>query len=486
MMTVEEKVTFNVDKRKDFSGWYNEIVDKAELADLRYNVKGFVVFRPWSVITMKAMYDMWEKALEGRGHLPALFPAVIPESSFRVEREHVEGFAPEVFWVTEHGAGEKLEERLGLRPTSETAMYRMYSMWIRSYNDLPLKIYQSCQVWRHETKATKPFIRSREFHWIEAHDVFATREDAEKQVLEDMEITRECLLEQLGVPFLFFERPQWDKFAGAEKTYAADCLMPDGRVLQLPSTHFLGQNFAKAFNVKYADKDGREQYCWQTCYGPGISRIFAAVIATHGDSKGLVFPFAIAPVQVVIVPINTQADPKVMEKAGQLEKALAGYRVKVDSSEKHPGEKYYHWEMKGIPVRLEIGPRDLQKKSVTLVRRDSGAKSQVREEELVEAVEKTACELTESLRKKAVEEFNRRVVDAQTVEAVEKALSEGRIARTCFCSISRDSVKCAEEVEKKLGARVLGVRADVKEKPSGKCYFCGRKATAVVYIARQY
>lgn len=263
----EEKVTFNIDKNRDFNSWYNEIVDKAELADIRYNVKGFVVFRPWSVIAMKAMYDIWEKELERRGHLPALFPAVIPESNFLTEKEHVEGFAPEVFWITEHGSGEKFEEKLGLRPTSETAMYKMYSMWIRSYNDLPLKVYQSCQVWRHETKATKPFIRSREFHWIEAHDVFATREEAERQVIEDMEITQKCLLEQLGVPFLFFERPQWDKFAGAEKTFAADCLMPDGKVLQLPSTHFLGQNFAKAFNVKYTDKDGVEQYGWQTCYG---------------------------------------------------------------------------------------------------------------------------------------------------------------------------------------------------------------------------
>jgi prolyl-tRNA synthetase len=486
-MAAEEKVTFNIDKNKDFSNWYNEIVEKAELADLRYNVKGFVVFRPWSVIAMKAMYGLWERELEKRGHLPALFPAVIPESNFRVEKEHVEGFAPEVFWITEHGSGEKLEERLGLRPTSETAMYRMYSMWIRSYNDLPLKVYQSCQVWRHETKATKPFIRSREFHWIEAHDVFATREDAEKQVLEDMEITKKCLYEHLGVPFLFFERPQWDKFAGAEKTYAADCLMPDGKVLQLPSTHFLGQNFSKAFNVKYADANGSERYCYQTCYGPAISRIFAGVIATHGDDKGLVFPFEIAPIQVIIVPINSQTEPKVMEKAQQLAEKLSDrYRVKVDSSEKHPGEKYYFWEMKGVPIRLEIGPRDLKNGSVTLVRRDGKEKKQVREGDVMEAVEKAGSELTENLRKRALEEFTGKVADAQSFEALEKTLSEGKIARTSFCSITTDSIKCAEEVERKLGARVRGIRADIRENPSGNCPFCGRAAKEVVYLARQY
>ncbi|MBM3309384.1 MAG: proline--tRNA ligase [Candidatus Altiarchaeales archaeon] len=486
-MASEEKVTFNIDKNRDFGGWYNEIVAKAGLADLRYNVKGFVVFMPWSVASMKVMYDLWEKELEKRGHLPALFPALIPESNFLVEKEHVEGFAPEVFWVTERGGGEKLEERLGLRPTSETAMYKMYSMWIRSYNDLPLKIYQSCQVWRHETKATKPFIRSREFHWIEAHDVFACREDAEKQVLEDMEITRICLLEQLGVPFLFFERPQWDKFAGADKTFAADCLMPDGKVLQLPSTHVLGQNFAKAFEVKYVDKDGSEKYGWQTCYGPAISRIFAGVISIHGDSKGLVFPFNVAPKQVVVIPINFDINPEVKKKAEELEKKLSGrFRVVVDFSDKRPGEKYYYWEMKGVPIRLEIGPKDLEKKSVVLVRRDTGEKSFVKEKDLTESVEKLGRDLTESLKKKALKDFNAKVVEAKSMQEMEKALSEGKIVRVNFCSLELGAVKCAEEVEKKLGARVRGKRVDLEEKPSGSCLFCGRKAGVVAYIARQY
>jgi prolyl-tRNA synthetase len=486
-MTAEEKTTFNIDKEKDFSSWYNEIVSKAELADLRYNVKGFVVFQPWSVLAMKQMYALWEKELEARNHLPALFPAVIPESNFKIEKEHVEGFVPEVFWITEHGAGEKLEERLGLRPTSETAMYKMYSLWIRSYNDLPLKIYQSCQVWRHETKATKAFIRSREFHWIEAHNVFATRKEAEEQVREDMEITQTCLFEQLGVPYLFFERPQWDKFAGAEKTFAADCLMPDGKVLQLPSTHYLGQNFSKAFEVKFIDKDGAEKYGWQTCYGPAISRIFAGVISVHGDNKGLVFPFAIAPKQIVIVAINHDTNPEVKSKAVELKDKLEPhYRVQLDLSDKRPGEKYYYWEMKGVPIRLEVGPRDVQKKSVVLVRRDTGLKQSVREDELLQAIEKLGIEITENLKKKALKEFKERIAEADIIEAMEKALSAGKIVKTSFCSLEMDSAKCAEKVEKELGARVRGKRADLNEKPAGNCPFCGKPAAIVAYIARQY
>ncbi len=220
-------------KKSDFSEWYNTITKDAQLCDLRYGIKGFVVFMPWSVMTMNRMYAMYEQAVESRGHVPALFPALIPEEYFTREGEHVKGFVPEVFWVT-HAGDAKLEERYAMRPTSETAMYTMYALWIHGTKDLPLKVYQRCQVWRHETKATKPFIRSREFHWIEAHDCFATREGAMAQVREDMEMAEEVIHGQFCVPFLFFKRPQWDKFAGAENTYAADTLMPDGRALQLP------------------------------------------------------------------------------------------------------------------------------------------------------------------------------------------------------------------------------------------------------------
>ncbi|MFA6530994.1 MAG: proline--tRNA ligase, partial [Candidatus Micrarchaeia archaeon] len=365
--------------KSNFSEWYNSITKDAGLCDLRYNLKGFIVFMPWAVLSIKKMYRIYEDGLEASGHVPALFPALIPESNFKGEKEHVEGFIPEVFWVTEAG-GNKLEERYAMRPTSETAMYPMYSLWIQGLKDLPLKLYQSCQVWRYETKATKPFIRSREFHWIEAHNVFATEAEALAQVKEDMEMAERFIHKTFGVPFLFFKRPQWDKFAGAVDTYAADVLMPDGKVLQLPSTHMLGQNFAKAFNIKYMDAKGESQYAWQTCYGPAISRIYAAVIATHGDDKGLVLPFAIAPLQIVMVPIyKGENKAKIDEACGKIISSLtsAGFSLKYDNSDATPGFKYNQWEMKGVPFRIEVGERDLAKDSVMVARRDNGQKTSV-------------------------------------------------------------------------------------------------------------
>jgi prolyl-tRNA synthetase len=260
-MVKQEGIT--VKKSENFSEWYTQIVQKAELADIRYNVKGFLVHQPWSVKIMKLMFEFLEKELEKNGHAPVWFPAVIPESFLKKEKEHAE-FSAEVFWITEAGANyDKLEEKLALRPTSETAMYTMFSMWIRSWRDLPFKTYQNCQVWRYESY-TRPFLRGREYFWIEAHNVFATKEEAEKQVEEDMKITEKTMHQKFAIPFIFFQRPQHDKFKGAVNTFAADTLMPDGKAIQLPSTHFLGQNFSKAFDIKFVDKDKKEKYGWQT------------------------------------------------------------------------------------------------------------------------------------------------------------------------------------------------------------------------------
>src|SRR3989338_6593471 len=274
-------------KKSNFSEWFTEILQDGELSDIRYNVKGFIVYRPWATIAIKKMYALYEKELEKKGHKPVIFPSVIPEENFKLEASHVAGFTPEVLWIT-HGGDTPLEEKIALRPTSETAMYKMYSLWIRSWKDLPLKLYQSCQVWRHETKATRPFIRGREFHWIETHDVFATKKEAENQVKEDMETTESVMHKIFGIPFLFMKRPEWDKFPGAVHTFAADTIMPDGKILQQPSTHLLGQNFSKPFEIKFKNQKEEDEFGWQTCYGPAISRIFASVVALHGDDKGLV------------------------------------------------------------------------------------------------------------------------------------------------------------------------------------------------------
>lgn len=431
-------------KKKEFSNWFNEVLKKAELADLRYSVKGFLVHRPFSVILMKEMYKLYEKELEKREHKPVWFPAVIPESNFKLEGEHVEGFMPEVFWIENAGKKARFEERLALRPTSETAMYKMYAKWIRSWRDLPLKLYQSCQIWRYETKATRPFIRGREFYWIESHDVFATKEEAEKQVKEDMEITENVMHREFCIPFIFIRRTEQDKFPGAVYTFAADTLMPDGKVLQQPSTHLLGQNFSKPFGIKFKNKDGKEEYAWQTCYGPCIWRMVASVIALHGDDKGLVFPFKIAPVQIVIIPIGNEK--KVLKKCREIEEKLkdVGLRVEVDDSDKTPGWKFNEWELKGVPIRMEVGPRELERKELTVYRRDTGKRKIIKEKELLKYVEKTGEKITENLRKKADKFFKENIKTARNVKELEKELENGGIIRVNFCSIGREGAGCEE------------------------------------------
>lgn len=472
-----------VRKDEDFSEWYTQIVKKAELADLRYNVKGFLVFQPWSVLSMEKMYSFLENVLQRKGHKPYWFPTVIPESNLKKEEGHIKGFTPEVFWITEAGDN-KLEERLALRPTSETAFYQMFGIWIRSYKDLPFKTYQRANVFRYETKATRPFLRSREFHWIEAHCAHATEEDAMKQVHEDMETTKEVLHDIFGLPFIFFERPAWDKFPGAKRTFAADVLNPDGRVVQQPSTHLLKQDFSKAFNVTFRDKDEKNKYAWITCYGPAVSRIFASAVITHGDDKGLRFPWEIAPLQVVIVPIVN--DIKVMKKAKLIKKEIEKFAsVEIDGSDKSAGEKFNYWEMKGVPIRIDIGLNDLNAKKVTVFRRDLDKKEALAEKNLVAYVKKVAKESGKNLIKQADKLFDDRIKDVKNVSEMKKAIMEGKIARCGFCSVGMDGAKCAEVVEKDAGASVRGTKLE-KEKASGNCVVCKKKANHIVYVARQY
>jgi len=483
-----EKIIFNIDKEKNFSEWFTEIVKKAELADLRYNVKGFLVFQPWSVLVMEKMYKYYEKALKEKGHKPYYFPTVIPEKNFKLEKKHVSGFSPEVFWITLAGKT-KLTEKLALRPTSETAFYQMFSLWIRSYKDLPFKTYQRANVFRYETKATRPFLRSREFYWIEAHCAHASKEQAEKQVKEDMETTKEVMHDIFLLPFIFFERPSWDKFAGAYKTFAADVLNPDGKVIQQPSTHLLGQSFSKSFDVKFKDKDGKEKYCYLTCYGPAISRIFASVIIVHGDNKGLKFPWKIAPKQVVIVPvqINKEIKEKVKEIKEKLEKEGIDIEVDLDK-EKRPGEKFYFWEMKGVPLRIELGEKELDKKEITIYRRDLDKKIKIKEKNLIGEIKKLAKDYDKNLLKKADSVFENRIENAENKEELRKILNSKKIVRCGFCSLEKEGEKCAEIVEKKFKARIRGKKLE-KEKPEGKiskCIICGKKAKEVVYIAKEY
>ena len=475
--------------KENFSDWYNQIIREAELCDLRYNLKGFVVIMPNAADVISRMYRLYEDALERKNHRKSYFPALISEKNLEAEKDHIEGFAPEVFWVTKAGNNE-LEEKMIMRPTSETAMYPMYSLWINGKSDLPLKVYQSCQVWRYETKATKPLIRGREFYWIEAHNVFPDEEGALSQVTEDMETTEELIHQSFGVPFIFFQRPQWDKFAGAVNTYAADTMMPDGKALQLPSTHNLGTNFAKVFNVKYMDELGEEKPCWQTCYGPCISRIFAAIVAIHGDNKGMVLPFHLANVQVAIVPIlKKDGSKEVTSFVEKLAETLSKkYRVVADFTPNTPGFKYNFWELNGAAVRVEVGARDIESGKAVVVRRDTGNKEFVPFDELPKRIGEVGEEMNKGLRDRADAWFETLQTEAGTLDELKEKIEKGGgFVKVPFCTDALKGEACAEKIKEFCSANVRGSKYGSNEKPEGKkCIACGKPATIYQYAARQY
>ncbi len=483
-MVKKSQEGLTVKKEENFSEWYSQILDKAQITDLRYNVKGFVVIRPWGAMTIENMYKLYEEALQKKSHKPVFFPTVIPEKNFKKESSHIKGFTPEVFWLEKV----KGEDKLALRPTSETAFYHMYSLWIRSHRDLPLKIYQRANVFRYETKATRPLIRAREFYWIEAHDAFKTLKKAEQQVQEDIKTTEEVMHQKFGVPFLPMKRPEWDKFAGAVYTIGSDVLMPDGKVIQQPSTHLLGQHFSKPFNIKFKDEKGKEQYVWQTCYGPAISRILASVISIHGDNNGLVMPFCISPIQVIIIPIfNKKNKNKILKESEKIKEKIKSFGIKteIDSSEKRPGEKYYEWELKGVPFRLEIGEKEFKEKKLTLFTRDTREKQTISIKNLSK-IKKLGEDFDNRLKSKADKFMKNKIINCKTKQEIKKAIENKKIARVNFCSIDKSGEKCAEFIEKEINSEVRGILANKKEKPTGKCIICGKNAKEIVYIAKAY
>jgi len=480
---MSEELGLSVKKAEDFGKWYLEVLQKAEIVDSRYGVKGFQIYLPTGMLTIKEMVRLFDEELQKTGHKPALFPVLVPEKALKKEAEHIRGFGKEVFWIT-HAGENKLEERLCLRPTSETAMYPMYSIWIRSYLQLPFKLYQDCCVYRYETKMTKPLFRGREFYWIEAHTAQRIWEDAENQVKEDMKIFENVVIKKLGIPFLLLKRPDWDKFPGAEATYAFETILPDGITLQVGTTHNLGEKFARVFNIKYLDKDKKKKYVNQTCYGIGISRILAALITIHGDDRGLIFPPVVAPVQIVIVPIytkNTRAE--VLEKCGEILGRLEekGFKVHLDDREKYtPGFKFHEWELKGVPLRIEIGPLDIENKKVSLVRRDFLERVTINEDKLEEFVLETLDSIAFQLDKRAKELFL--IHDAKDYKEIKSKLKKGGFIRIPFCM----KEKCAERLKNDTGAEIRGTLFGKSEKTKGKCAICNGDAKETAYIAKSY
>jgi len=458
---------------ENFDEWYNEIVEKAGLCDKRYPIKGMNVWLPYAWRIMRNIDEIIRKEMEKTGHEEVYFPLLIPESFFRKEEEHIKGFSREVFWVTHAGKNE-LEEKMLLRPTSETAMYPMFSLWIRSHADLPLKIFQIVNTFRYETKMTKAFIRVREIHFFEAHTVHKNYDEAEKQVRQDIEIARE-FFKKLAIPVIFSRRPDWDKFAGAEYSIGIDVLMPSMRSLQVGSIHQYKDNFSKAFDIKYEDVDGKHHHCHQTTYGMS-ERVLGAIIGIHGDKKGIVIPSSIAPLKVVIIPIIFKGkEEKIIEECKKVKEELEsmGISSMVDIREKTPGNKFYDWELKGIPIRIEIGPRDIEKNVVTVVTRD-GVRKELKRKEIYK-IEDELKEFDERIYRKA-EEFLKK-----HIWRMEKPERKDGIIEVPWCG----KEKCGAIMEKELDMKSIGTPLE-DEEVKANCPVCNEKAVTWLRLARSY
>ena len=464
--------------KDSFSEWYHELLMTAEIVDNRYPVKGMCVWFPFGFAIKKNVYAVIRELLDP-DHQETQFPLLIPENEFMKEAQHIKGFEEEVYWVT-CGGTSPLEVKLALRPTSETAIYPMFKLWIRSHADLPLRIYQIVNTFRYETKHTRPLIRLREItSFKEAHTVHATWEDAAEQV--EVAISRYSeFYRRLALPFLVSRRPSWDKFPGADYTTAIDVIMPDGKTLQVGTAHHLGSTFAKTYEITYEAESGEQKLVSQTCYGIS-ERCIAALISVHGDEKGLVLPWGIAPTQVVIVPILLGDKEKVLAVCRQLQSELsaARLRVQLDTSDERPGAKFYKWEMKGVPIRLEVGPRDIEKGVVTLARRD-GAKKAVPMEGLVDAINKEAEELQAALYAKAANLHDALVKEVAGIEEA-KAQTQVGVALVPWCG----SVECGHQLEDQVEANMLG-EPQYQSFPEAACAVCGKKSAVRTYMARQY
>ena len=473
-----------VKKDQGFSEWYTQVVLKSELADYA-PVKGCMIFREHSYSIWEKIQEIFNSKIKQTGHRNVYFPLFIPESFLKKEAKHFEGFIPEVAWVT-MGGDTPLEEKLAIRPTSETIIYATYAKWIRSWRDLPIKLNQWCSVVRWETKATKLFLRTREFLWQEGHTAHATKEEADQEVMEILSAYKDVMETYLAIPVLAGKKTEMEKFAGALYTTTLEAMMPDGKALQMGTSHQLGQNFSKVFDIKFLDKDEKEQRVWQTSWGFS-TRMIGALVMIHGDDKGLVLPPKVAPVQAVIVPIpykGAEAEA-IKAKTKELFEKLTDINVATvldDRSEYTPGWKFNEWELKGVPVRIEIGPRDIKQKQATLVRRDTKEKTTVKEDETAETVKKLLDEIQNNLFSRAKKLLQEETVTVKTYEEFKKALKEkGGFLRASWCGDSA----CEEKIKEETGATIRIVPFE-KEDPFSGCIYCGHEAKEAVYFARAY
>ena len=463
----------------DFAQWYTDVVKKADLVDYS-SVKGCMIIRPYGYAIWENIQSILDGHFKRTGHENVYMPMFIPESLLQKEKDHVEGFAPEVAWVT-YGGSEELEERLCVRPTSETLFCEHYAKVVQSHRDLPKLYNQWCSVVRWE-KTTRPFLRTREFLWQEGHTVHATAEEAIVETEQMLNIYADFCEKSLCMPVVKGKKTESDKFAGAVSTYAIEALMHDGKALQAGTSHYFGDGFAKAFNMTYQDKENKLSFVHQTSWGV-TTRLIGAIIMSHGDDNGLVLPPDVAPIQVVVLPIAQHKDG-VLDKAYELKERLAKtFRVKVDDSDNSAGWKFAEYEMKGVPLRLEIGPKDIEKNQCVLVRRDNREKIFVSLDNLEVEIQKALDDFANAIYDKALNNLNKHTFACTTIDEINKALTENGdgFIKAMWCG----EEECEDKVKELTGVGSRCIPFE-QETLSDKCVCCGKPATQMVYWGKAY
>ena len=479
---VKEDLGITIAKKEDFSEWYTQVVLKAELADYA-PVKGLIVLRPDGYSIWESLQRTFDSKFAGNGIRNGFLPILIPESLLGKEQKHFAGFNPEVFWVT-HSGTNKIGDRLALRPTSETLAYTMYSKWIQSWRDLPLKINFWNTALRAEIKATKPFLRTSEFLWQEGHTVHATQQEAEEEVMKILKIYADTVQEELAIPVVTGRKSEKEKFVGAVYTTTMESIMPDGKALQMGTSHFLGQNFSKPFEVKFADKDNVEHFAWQTSWGVSW-RLIGAMIMVHGDDKGLVLPPKVAPIQIVIVPIykNQEQRDKIMLKANQIREELGDkMRIHIDKREElSPGYKFNDWELKGVPLRIEIGPKDIEKQSAVIVKRYNHEKSALSFTEIGK-ITTILDEIQGKMLEKARVQAEASTIDVEDYDDFKLKIGKGGgFLNAPWCG----RAECEGAIKDQTGAEIRVVPFE-SEGGGKRCIYCREQSSAVPIFARGY
>jgi prolyl-tRNA synthetase len=468
-----------------FSRWYVTAIRRSELADYFEAVGGTMVIRPYGFSLWENMQSALDQRFKATGHKNAYFPLFVPESFLKREAKHVEGFAPEVAWVT-HAGGEELQERLAIRPTSETIFGHFYSKWIQSWRDLPVLINQWANIVRWE-KRTVFFLRTTEFLWQEGHTAHRTSDEAQEETMRMLGVYADFAETELALPIVRGEKSAAERFAGADATYAIEALMPDGKALQSGTSHFLGQNFARAFDITFLDQDGQRNLVWTTSWGMS-TRILGGMLMAHGDDAGLILPPRVAPTQVIVVPIPARTDEegtRVAEAVAAILKGLtaAGVRGEADWTDKRPGWKFNEWELKGVPLRIEVGPRDLQRDEVTIVRRDTREKEQVNIHDVVERSAQILADVQKSLfeRARAFREENTHI--AEDYDTFKRIMQDQRgFIRAYWC----ESAECEARIKEETRATVRVIPEDAEADGPGECIYDGRPARKRALFAQSY